>query len=117
MTGSSSWCGKSKRIALYIRSGWSCGYCGKDLKGLKPEEMGLDHLEDLIDGGGHKGANHAATNLTMCCRRCNSQRGARSWRDYAPAGAQDRIDVIRMLPLNMELARALIKNGTQWSDR
>jgi 5-methylcytosine-specific restriction endonuclease McrA len=117
MTGSSSWCGRTKRIALYIRSNWTCGYCGRDLRGLAPEEVGLDHLEDLVDGGGHAGANHAASNLIMVCRRCNSQRGNRAWREYAPAGSQDRIDAIRVQPLNMAMALGLLKAGTAWADR
>jgi hypothetical protein len=79
--------------------------------------MGLDHLEDLVPGGGHKGANNDASNLILVCRRCNSQRGARAWRDYAPAGAQDRIDAIRQQPLNIALAKGLMASGTKWSDR
>ena len=117
MTGSSSWITKQRRLAVYIRDRFVCAYCGRDLRGCEPREMGLDHLEDLVDGGGHKGANHQSSNLVMGCRRCNSQRGSRPWRDYAPAGAEDRIEATRYLPLNMPLARSLIESGTMWSDR
>lgn len=116
MTGSSSWIRKEKRVALYIRSGFTCAYCGRDLKDARPEEMGLDHLETLPNGG-HVGANNEPSNLVMVCRRCNSQRGNREWRDYAPAGSQDRIEAVRYLPLNMDLARAIIAGTAVWADR
>ena len=117
MTGSSSWIRKERRLALYIRDTFVCQYCGKDLADAKPVEMGLDHLEDLVDGGGHKGANHDSTNLITVCRSCNSARGARPWRDYAPGGAQERIEVQRSKPVNVELAKALLDENTNWSDR
>lgn len=117
MTGSSSWILKQRRLALYIRDRFTCQYCGKDLRDLRPEEMGLDHLEGLVVGGGHTGANHKNENLITVCRPCNSARGARPWREYAPGGAQERIEVQRYLPVNVELAKALIADGTRWSDR
>jgi hypothetical protein len=79
--------------------------------------MGLDHLEDLVDGGGHKGANHASTNIITVCRACNSSRGNRAWRDYAPGGAIERIEITRIKPANTELAKALLSDTTNWSDR
>jgi len=103
---------------LYIRSSWACAYCAKDLKDAAPREMGLDHLEDLVNGGGHKGANHAVTNLVTCCRRCNSSRQATPWRTFAAQfpGAVERIEAQRLAPVNMELARAIINGTTDWSD-
>ena len=117
MTGSSSWIRKERRLAIYIRSGFICAYCGKGLKDCKPNEMGLDHLEDLVDDGGHVGANNESSNLVMSCTRCNSQRVNREWRNYAPAGAQDRIESIRYQALNMDLARAIIAGTAVWADR
>lgn len=117
MTGSSSWIRKERRLAIYIRDRFTCCYCGRDLRDARPVEMGLDHLEDLVDGGGHKGANHASTNLVTACRSCNSARGARPWREYAPGGAQERIEAQRYLSLNLVLAKALLADGAKWSDR
>ncbi len=117
MTGSSSWISKSRRLALYIRSEFRCAYCGRNLKDARPEEMGLDHLENLVDGGGHTGADHANSNLVMACRSCNSSRKNRIWTDFAPGGAQDRISELRYLPVNIEIAKGLLQSRTKWSDQ
>ena len=117
MCGSSSWIRKERRLAIYIRDGFTCCYCGKDLANVSPREMGLDHLEDLVDGGGHKGANHDGTNLVTSCALCNSQRGARDWRNYAPGGAAERIEAQRYMPLNLVLAKAILAGTAEWADR
>jgi 5-methylcytosine-specific restriction endonuclease McrA len=117
MTGSSSWITKHRRLSIYIRDSFTCQYCGRDLKNVHATEMGLDHLDNLVDGGGHRGANNASTNLITACRSCNSARGNRDWRDYAPGGAQERIEVQRNAFVNIALAKSLLASGTKWSDR
>lgn len=98
-----SWIRKDKRLAIYIRDGFTCVYCGTDLKHADPTDVTLDHLLPRSAGG-----TNEATNLVTACRHCNSQRGDRPWVSYAPGGAHDRIEQLRHSPLNMELARALI---------
>ena len=117
MTGSSSWITRERRLALYIRDGFCCQYCGKDLRGAQPREMGLDHLEDLVPGGGHAGANHKSDNLVTVCRSCNSQRGARPWREYAPGGAVERIEAQRRASVNLALAKGILAGTAVWADR
>ena len=46
-THGSKWIRKDKRLAIYLRDGFMCCYCGKDLHHAKPEEMGLDHLDAI----------------------------------------------------------------------
>ncbi len=113
-TGSSSWISKTRRTALYIRDSFTCVYCGKSLKDCKPAEMGLDHLEDLVVGGGHKGANHASTNLVLCCRSCNSSRGNTDLATFAARfpGAAERIEVQRNAFVNLDLAKSIL-NGKE----
>ena len=119
MTGSSSWITAMRRLALYLRGRGICAYCGKDLHDAKPSEMGLDHLEDLICGGGHKGANHKSDNLVLACRACNSGRGAKPWREYATGGAIERIEAQRAEAMSpyLTLAKAMLAEGQKWSDR
>lgn len=112
MTGSSSWITKTRRLAIYIRDGFTCQYCSKDLRSAKSVEMGLDHLEDLVNGGGHKGANHASTNLVLVCRCCNSSRQDTPLATFAAKfdGAAERIEIQRNAFVNIELAKAIIAN-------
>lgn len=65
-----------KRIALYVRDGLACAYCGSGIEdGTK---LTLDHLV----AHSHGGSNHA-TNLVTACHKCNSSRGNRDWREFA----------------------------------
>jgi 5-methylcytosine-specific restriction endonuclease McrA len=111
-TGAGSWIRPEKRLAIYIRDGFACAYCGSDLRDRDPREMGLDHL----DCSSHGGSNHE-TNLVLACRSCNSSRGTRPWRTYATGGAVERIERQRVLPLNMKLAKAVMKGEATWTDR
>lgn len=99
----SKWIRKDKRLAIYVRDGFSCAYCGRDLRQAPPAEINLDHLLPRSAGG-----TNEATNLITSCKSCNSSRQDRPWIDYAVGGAIDRIEQLRNRPLNMDLARALI---------
>ena len=97
------WIRVEKRLALYIRDGFGCAYCGRDLRGCAPADVTLDHLLPRSAGG-----TNDATNLITACRACNSSRQDKPWIDFAPGGARDRIEQLRHSPLNMDLARALL---------
>lgn len=99
----SKWIRKDKRLAIYIRDGFACAYCGTDLRQADPRRVTLDHLTPRHHGGGNE-----ATNLVTACVSCNSSRGDRALELFAPGGALERIAVLRVAPLNMPLARALI---------
>lgn len=98
-----SWISKHARLAIYIRDGFQCAYCGRSLKSAKPFDVTLDHLVPRCVGG-----TDEPTNIITACRPCNSRRQDKPWVDYAPGGARDRIETLRNQPLNLELARALI---------
>lgn len=97
------WIRPEKRLAIYIRDGFGCAYCGRDLRNAAPAEVTLDHLLPRVAGGGNE-----ATNLITACRSCNSSRQDKPWLDYATGGARDRIEQLRHAPLNLALAKALI---------
>lgn len=102
-TQGSKWIRPAKRLALYIRDGFCCAYCGRDLRSATPDQVTLDHLLPRSCGG-----SNDAQNLVTACLRCNSQRGDRPWADYATGGAQDRIGQLRHTALNLDLAKAII---------
>jgi hypothetical protein len=100
------WIRKERRLAIYIRDSFRCAYCGCDLRHAAPADITLDHLLPRSTGG-----NNESTNLVTACRSCNSARQDKPWVDYATGGAIDRINQLRLSPVNVELAKALI-NGT-----
>lgn len=101
----SKWLRPDKRLALYIRDGFSCAYCGRNLKDAEPADVTLDHLLPRCHGG-----SNDATNLITACRSCNSSRQDTPWIDYATGGARDRIEQLRHTPLNRKLAKAILED-------
>ena len=104
---SSNWIPKSRRLAIYIRDGFACAYCGRDLRSAKPCEISLDHLKAREHDGGHESAN-----LVTACNRCNSARQSKLWHKYAVGGAVARIKQLRRRTPNIELARAILRGET-----
>mgnify|MGYP001231086787 CR=1 FL=1 len=71
-----NWITQHKRLAIYMRDGLACAYCGDGVEdGAK---LTLDHLTPYSEGG----SNHES-NLVTCCQRCNSSRGNRSVEQFA----------------------------------
>lgn len=71
-----NWITQHKRLAIYMRDGLACAYCGDGVEdGAK---LTLDHLTPYSEGG----SNHES-NLVTCCHRCNSSRGNRSVEAFA----------------------------------
>lgn len=100
----SKWITPVRRLAIYLRDGFTCAYCGRDLRGAAPREITLDHLTCKALGGGHE-----STNLVTACLTCNSSRGALvAWWRYATGGAVARIKVLRRKAPNVALAKALL---------
>ena len=76
-----NWIRPEKRLAIYLRDGLACCYCGAGIEdGTK---LTLDHIRPYSSGGTNQG-----TNLVTCCHRCNCSRGKRSWKGFAGAVAQ-----------------------------
>jgi 5-methylcytosine-specific restriction endonuclease McrA len=100
----SAWIPRWRRLALYLRDGFRCAYCGRDLRGATPHQITLDHLVCVAVGGGHEDGN-----LVTACLSCNSQRGARAWYLYATGGAKVRIRNLRRRKLNAALAQSLTR--------
>lgn len=71
-----NWIRPAKRLAIYLRDGLACCYCGEGVEdGAK---LTLDHLLPHSQGG-----SNSEGNLVTACHRCNSARGNRDWREFA----------------------------------
>ena len=108
-----NWITPHKRLAIYLRDGFACCYCGLAIEdGVR---LTLDHLRPHASGGSNK-----ETNLVTCCHTCNSSRGARSWKlfaakvaGYVNHGVTDaqiiaHIDTTRRRKLDPAAAKAMI---------
>ncbi len=105
---SGSWIRSERRLAINLRDGMACAYCGVDLHGAAPETITLDHLVPRNIKVAHGGGGNEATNLVTACKSCNSSRQDKPWIDYATGGARDRIEQLRSRDLApyLKLAKA-----------
>jgi hypothetical protein len=106
-----NWIRPAKRLAIYLRDGFCCGYCGKDLHRAKEGQCSLDHLTPRSQGGSNE-----ATNLITACLKCNVARGTTPWRQYATGGAIIRIARQRRLVLNVPAAKTIIAGVANFSE-
>ena len=102
------WIVKAKRAAIYERDSWTCAYCGRGPRDARrmsqaASVLTLDHLTPRSAGG-----SNDQRNIVTACRTCNSSRQNRDWRDFAPGGAQERIEFLVEQPLDIELGRAIV---------
>lgn len=102
-TQGGKWIRPEKRLAIYIRDGFCCSYCGKDLRRSNPNNVTLDHVKPRYAGG-----TNDAKNLITACKPCNSGRGIKAVHHYATPGAVERIQRQRRQKLNMALAKAVL---------
>jgi hypothetical protein len=75
-----NWISKPSRLAIYLRDGMACAYCGATLE--DGAQLTLDHITTREDGGSNKPAN-----LITACHRCNSNRGNRDFTEFVQAVA------------------------------
>lgn len=77
----SKWCRRDLRLAIYLRDGMACMWCGVTLEdGAK---LTLDHVTPHSRGG-----RNGADNLICACEKCNKSRGNRSAASFAAAVAE-----------------------------
>lgn len=59
-----NWIRQDKRLAIYMRDGLACAYCGHSIEA--GASLTLDHVNAYANGG-----KHHETNLVTACERCN----------------------------------------------
>ena len=62
-----NWIRQEKRLAIYLRDGMACAYCGATVE--RGATLSLDHLLPAAKGG-----SNGEGNLITCCTVCNSRR-------------------------------------------
>jgi hypothetical protein len=102
----SKWIQPTRRLAIYLRDGFLCAYCGTDLHAANRRDVTLDHLKPQCRGG-----DHSTKNLVTACLTCNSKRQAQSWVSFCAPGAVERIVRNRRKSIrrHLLLAKAIIK--------
>lgn len=100
----SGWISKAGRLSVYLRDGFRCVYCERDLSAAPAREVSLDHVTPQCQGGTHEPGN-----LVLSCVRCNSRRQHRSVRDFAGAEGVRRVRNATRRKPNLSLARAILR--------
>jgi hypothetical protein len=75
-----NWLRQDKRLAIYLRDGLACMYCGHSVE--DGAALSLDHVKPWSEGG-----SNSERNLVTCCQKCNSSRGNRPAAEFADAVA------------------------------
>ena len=118
------WCRSERRLALYLRDGLACVWCGSTIE--SGATLTLDHIIPYAAGGGTWGnGGNENSNLLTACRRCNSSRGRRTIEDFAqsvagyvnhgvrPDAILAHIEMTRRRAVDVKAAKALIaRRGT-----
>lgn len=65
------WIRASRRLAIYMRDGFACCWCGQSVA-VHGVTLTLDHVKPTTRGG-----THATCNLITACMSCNRQRRTR----------------------------------------
>lgn len=80
-TQGQNWISPNKRLAIYMRDGFCCAYCGKGVE--SGVTLTLDHLVPYSKGG----AIIDPKNLITACLSCNSARGNRDLLEFMRVAA------------------------------
>lgn len=106
-----NWIRQEKRLAIYLRDGLACVWCGRAVEG--EVVLTLDHAIPRNAGG-----SNAAENLVTACSHCNSVRKDRPMKGFAYSVAEyldadpkeilNRVRACRSRKLPMKQAKELI---------
>ncbi len=97
------WISYELRHAIYMRDGYTCVYCGKDLLDVAPQGRHLDHVVAR-----HNGGTDDVSNLVTACASCNCSKQAKPLSVWAPE-AIDAVAAQLALPVDVKAARAFLK--------
>ena len=92
-----NWLRREKRLAIYLRDGLACIYCGSS------DRLTLDHLTPLS----RRGTNHP-DNLVSACGPCNTRKAQKPWYDFVTDEAAIRLITSLRKPLDLSYARLIL---------
>jgi hypothetical protein len=75
-TNGMNWLRQDKRLAIYLRDGLACVWCGDSVE--NGAKFHADHFIPDSKGGGNE-----ESNIVTACQRCNCSRGNRSASKFA----------------------------------
>ncbi len=117
----SKWITRERRLAIYLRDGLACVYCGARVE--DGATLSLDHITPKCQGGDNH--NH---NLVTACRTCNSARNDRSVADFCaslagylnhgilPGTIEANITRLASSPVDIGEAREIITRRGSWAE-
>lgn len=107
----SKWIRRPRRLAVYMRDGFSCVYCGESLNRHRPETITLDHVDSRAYFGT---PDHSNDNIVTCCIPCNKAKGDRLLVEWNPAMV-DRVNAAtgREVPHVMAVSLYITARGTK----
>ena len=117
----SKWITRQRRLAIYMRDGMACCYCGAGIE--DGAMLTLDHVKPHCQGG-----NGNNENLITACRKCNSSRGDRDIEvftakvaEYIDHGATaqailDHINDCLARPVDQKAAKAMIERRGSYAN-
>jgi hypothetical protein len=105
------------RLALKLRDGFRCLYCNKDLADGTFDDVTIDHLVPVVNGG-----SNDTINVITACRSCNCSRQDRPWKGFAKEKGGEK--AVRRILRNTRReikkyrahAKALIEDGYSQQD-
>ena len=118
----SKWIRRERRLAIYLRDGLACCYCGATIE-EDGATLSLDHVLPYSQGG-----SNDSCNLITSCQKCNSSRGDRPVDEFVKAVASylDRgvraEDILKSiadrlaLPLDIIEAKRIIERRGGWQE-
>jgi len=114
-----NWIRKEKRLAIYLRDGLACCYCGSAVE--DGVQLTLDHIKPYSKGG-----DNEPSNLVTCCLKCNSSRQDRPVAEFARAVAgyvkTDEKSIIghisncRKRRIDLDEAKNLMARRASWTE-
>lgn len=115
------WLWPITRLAIYLRDGFLCTYCGKNLADLPANQRTIDHVTPIALGG-----TNAAQNLCTACKECNDRKQDKPAQVFILTDvrlsesrrvwALERLTRLLDTPLNRTLAKAIIAGTLDLSD-
>ena len=96
-----NWIRQEKRLAIYIRDGMACAYCGAD---AETSQLTLDHVKPFSQGG-----SNGTNNLITACLICNSRRGTARLCEFAEADVIKYVRNQLKRVVNVKGAKAILE--------
>jgi hypothetical protein len=93
----SKWVRRYTRVAIYLRDGYACVYCGK---GEDEDLLTLDHRVPAVLGGDNR-----PSNLVTACLTCNSAKADLSVRAFLAQLRERGVDTTKVAPRIRRLVR------------